>query len=415
MTTVLRDPDSERALLSTLMLSPQLLVGVLTDERLRPEHFSSSTYGAALEAMVALSDRGEHPDVLTLAAELERLGVDDGRLLAERLAGFPAEPGSHRGYARRIRDLHRRRELKLAAALIDQAADLGDPDKLAEGERVLTTPDESEPSTWSGGQLAERYAKRLQSSAPEAFPLPFEKLNRWMGGGLRRKQIVLIGGYSSHGKSVLFDQFLDHLAGQGLRVHSYINEMSEEERVDRAVARISGVPFSAVYARRMTPDQHATVLKSLTRIRVGLTECAGWTAHEIARHIRWNHWDVAGVDIVHEIAHREERDLAEIAQVLRSAAKQAGCVLVACVHLNDQRVTSSKRPVPVLRDIRGSGMLHRGADHVLFVHRDDDEDGMPQNTGVLVAPKIRNGQPNAMGVVFDGERMRFVPRTGGVG
>jgi replicative DNA helicase len=120
---------------------------------------------------------------------------------------------------------------------------------------------------------------------------------------------------------------------------------------------------------------------------------------------------VAGVDILHEIAHREERDLAEIAQVLRATAKSVSCALITCVHLNDNRVTTPRRPVPVLRDVRGSGMLVRGADVVLLIHRDDDEDGVPTPQGTLFAAKIRNGQPNAMGVVFQPNHMRFVPRV----
>jgi replicative DNA helicase len=313
-------------------------------------------------------------------------------------------------YARRIRDLHRRRQLKLAAEILTDAAERGDPERLQEAEAILTVPDDSEPSTWTGPQLAQRFSDRLDDETPEMFPWPFRELNDWTGGGLRRQQIVLIGGWTSNGKSVIYDQILECMAEQGLKCHSYINEMSEQERMDRTVARLSGVPFRDVHARHLSPAQYSEVLGSLSQVSVGLTECAGWSASDIARHIRWNRWDVAGVDIIHEIAHREERDLAEIAQTLRAAAKQANCALIACVHLNDNRVTTPQRPLPVLRDVRGSGMLVRGADVVLLVHRDDDADGVPQNSGALLAAKIRNGQPNVMGVVFDPQRMRFLPR-----
>ena len=223
-------------------------------------------------------------------------------------------------------------------------------------------------------------------------------------------QLFLAGeNYIATHNSVLYDQILERLGEAGLRVHSYINEMSKRERMDRTVARLSGVPFEKVYTRRLDAKEEVAVRGCLTRVQFGITECAGWTAPEIARHIRWNRWDVAGVDIVHEIAHREERDLAEIAQVLRAAAKQADCILVACVHLNDNRVTAPQRPIPVMRDVRGSGMLVRGADIVLLVHRDDDENGIPQPEGAIFAAKIRNGQPAAMGVMFDPSRMRFLP------
>jgi replicative DNA helicase len=411
MTELLRDHDTERALLAGVLSSPGVLRGLLADERLRPEHFAAESNGIAFEALVTIADRGEHPDTLTFAAELERAGgINEPRDFARGIAEQLPEPMSVRSYARRVRDLHRRRELKLASALLSEAADLGDAAKLAEAERLLTAPADGEASSWTALELAERFADRLDEPAPEIFGWPFSKLDDWTGGGLRRKQIVLIGGWTSNGKSVLYDQILEKLAGQGLRCHSYINEMSEQERMDRTVARLSGVPFGLVHSHRLTAEQDVTIRKSLPGVKVGMTECAGWSAPEIARHIRWNRWDVAGVDILHEIAHREERDLAEIAQTLRSTAKSVGCALIVCVHLNDNRVTTPKRPVPVLRDVRGSGMLVRGADVVLLVHRDDDSDGVPTNAGVLLAAKIRNGQPNAMGIQFQPERMRFLPK-----
>jgi replicative DNA helicase len=410
MTVVLRDDDTERMLLGTVLTIPSVLRPLLINEQLRPEHFWVDAHAETFRALVAISDRGEQPDAVTLSAELEHApAVAEPRQFAYALSEYIGEPGNARAYARRLRDLHRRRELKIASTMLLEAADLGDPDRLQDAERILTAPADSEPSTWTPEQLAERFADSLSESPPETFKWPFSKLDLWTGGGLRRKQVVLIGGWTSNGKSVLYDQILERLAEQGLRCHSYINEMSEQERMDRTVARLSRVPFANVHARRLSPEDEVEVLRSLSRVNVGLTECAGWTAQEIARHIRWNRWDVAGVDIVHEIAHREERDLAEIAQVLRSTAKSVGCALVACVHLNDNRVTSPQRPVPVLRDVRGSGMLVRGADIVLLVHRDDDADGVPKDSGVLLAAKIRNGQPNAMAVAFQAERMRFLP------
>jgi replicative DNA helicase len=414
MSTVLLDTDAEKGLLAGVLTAPAILKSVLAEDGVRPEHFGVETHGLAFDALVRIADRGEHPDFVTFRAELEELGVfNNPRSFADDIAGQLIDPSSTHAYARRIRDLHRRRDLKIASTLISEAADLGDPARLAEAESILTAPAEGDVVTFTGAELAERFADRLDEPAPEMFHWPFRQLDDWTGGGLRRKQIVLIGGWTSNGKSVIYDQILERLAEQGLRCHSYINEMSEQERMDRTVARLSGVPFPHVHARKVTPEQDVKLRRCLSQVRVGLTECAGWTAQEIARHIRWNRWDVAGVDILHEIAYREERDLAEIAQVLRSTAKMVGCALIVCVHLNDNRVTTPQRPTPVLRDVRGSGMLVRGADIVLLVHRDDDEDGVPKGTGVLLAPKIRNGQPSAMGVVFQPDRMRFLPKSEG--
>lgn len=408
--TVLADRDVELTLLASVLEMPQHLKRILVNEGLAPQHFFYEPHASAFSAIVAVVDGGESLNRVTLRSALERAGeADPDAILVSIDSQLPdmTEAGS---YAQRIRDLHRRRQIKLAAQLLVEAADRGDPDLLADAEALLTAPEETERSSWTGRELAELYFERMEQPAAETFNWPFSNLDKWTGG-LRRRQIVLIGGWTANGKSVFYDQVLEKLAAQGLNVHSYINEMSVDERMDRTIARLSGVPFADVYGRRLKGDQQAHVLAALSEVQVGMTECAGWTAADIARHIRWNRWDVAGVDIIHEIAHREERDLAEISQTLRAAAKQSGCALIACVHLNDNRVTTPQRPRPVLRDVRGSGMLVRGADIVLLIHRDDDDDGVPTDEGLLLAAKIRNGQPNVMGVMFEPNRMRFTPKA----
>jgi len=407
--TALANTDLERDLLAALMLTPAALTGLLVDG-LRSEHFAGRVNAATFEAMVALTDRGADVDPLALAGELDGdARVEDPRAFISHIAVPPMDAILPSTYARHLRDLHRRRRWQQAARLLNDAAETDSAEKLEEAERLLTRPEDGEQSTWTAEELRKRYRARLTDPAPKAWSWPFSEMNRWTGGGIRRQQMILIGGWTAHGKSILHDQILERLALQGLRVHNYINEMSEAERMDRTMARLSGVPFESIYARKLNDrDRDQLLGDHLGRVRVGITECAGWTAGEIARHIRWNRWDVAGVDIVHEIAHRDERDLAEIAQTLRSTAKSVGCALVACVHLNDNRVTAPQRPVPVLRDVRGSGMLVRGADVVLLVHRQDDEDGIPTDDGVLLAPKIRNGSPAAMKVRFESSSMRFV-------
>lgn len=411
----LHDHDAEQALLGSVLLMPGVLTALLNRSGVRPEHLADARHQAALQAMATIHDRGAQVDSLTLGAELERvMPGTDGQAMVHGLISLVPDAQNWEAYAERIRDLARRRQLRQAAMLIAKAADEGDESHVAQAEALLTTPDDQEVTTWGPNERAARYRERKASDRPASWPYPFRTLDRWTGG-LRRKQIVLVGGWSSHGKSVIYDQILHCMAGHQLRVHSYITEMSEEERTDREVTRYSGIPLSAVQAGRVPPAELQAEEAALKNIRFGVTEAGGWTVDEIARHIKWNRWDVAGVDIIHEIPHDEatdERGLTKIFQTLRGAAKQAGCALIGCVHLNDNRVTTPQRPAPVLRDIRGSGMFQRGADVVLFVHRDDNEHGMPTERGMLFAAKIRNGQPNAMAMTFDGDTLQFKPTVG---
>jgi replicative DNA helicase len=118
---------------------------------------------------------------------------------------------------------------------------------------------------------------------------------------------MLIGGDEKIGKSHLIDCLLEQFAEQGLRVHLYINEMSRRQRVNRMITRATGIPTRALKARNLTEKQLKSATEAINHLRVGITECQGWTAPEITRHIRRHKWDVCAVDIAHNITKTEQR------------------------------------------------------------------------------------------------------------
>lgn len=410
--------ETERALLAALFVAPVgavTLRGLIAGGALRAEHFTDATHGALFRALASTALTGGAVDEPLLIAALSDGGaVADPRRLVFDLAATAFEEGNVERYARRLRELSARRRLRDAAERLLRAARSGDEQLRAEALAAVAEPASHATATATPAQLARDFAVRLDRPDPAVFRFPWPQLDARTRGGLRRKQVMAIGGWSGMGKSVAYDEILAAFAAQGHRVHSYINEMSAEERVDRAIARLSGVPYEAIDggAAARDPERRRVLAaaRALGADGFGITECAGWSAEEIAQHALVNRWDVIGVDIVHEIAHRDERELAAIAQTLRAAAKQADAALLMCVHLNDQRVVGARRPLPVARDIRGTGMIHRCADVVLFVHRHDDEDGVPGLDGVFKLDKLRRGRPGAFATRFEPERMRWRER-----
>jgi replicative DNA helicase len=404
------DLEAEAALVGRLIVQPYHLRYVLGDLGFRDEWITDPELAAAFTAIASIRERGEAviPEGMMLAALHGDKRVRNPERVVTRVFGTTFDDASIESIVDRLQDVATRRRWKQAAQILSQAAETGDRRALVDAENLLTAPHGKTKTTWSPEELQSWYFDQLQQPA-ETWPWPFKELNRMFAGGLRREEFVLIGGWSSHGKTVILDQFLRHFADQGLRVHLYMNEMGRGMRVDRQITALSGVPANRIRERTFEGDDRSRIVESIPKLKIGLTNCSGWTAGEIARHIRLNSWDIAGVDILHNVERIQtgEPGAAEVARTMRTLVDTSGTAVLGAVHLNDARATTAQHPVPVGRDIRDSGMFYRLADDVLFIFRDEDADGERLDTGLLIADKVRDGETGRFAVKFNPETPMF--------
>jgi replicative DNA helicase len=398
------DAEAEYGIVGAVMLSDAHLRPLQTIVGLRPEHFGIEVPRKAYRAMLDLALQGKAITPVTVGAitDLEPNHVD-------RMAAYAPAVSAVLDYARHVMDLAHWRTRRTAGLLLVEAADGQDMAKVAQAEALLTPQSDDSERTLTPEMLADQALERLTSGEEETFTLPFAELVTACAGGLRRGEVMLLGGWSSFGKSALLDQTLEGIAAEGAKVHLYINEMSTAARVDRMLARHSGVALSLIRRRRLTSGQLHLASQAANKIPFGITDCAGWTAEDIMRHARWHHWDVVGIDILHLIEHREERDLAAISRTINQMCKEStcNCGVIATIHLNENRVSGQTRPAPTLGDIRGSGMLKNDADIVTFVHREQGSDGTPEESGKVYIAKNRNGELGGVEVVLIPTRVTF--------
>lgn len=398
------DIELEGAVLSCVLLSSTFLPRLL-DSGLRPQHFYFDDERKCFEAMVKLFDEGATIDRLTVA---RGSGVD--QQFVDLLATGAPTPSGARTYADQLMVLWERRRLVEAGNMLVAAGKAGDKGLRDEAEGLLAAQVESVSQTFFPDQLAARFWERLERGRAKALPFPIPRLTELVGG-LRPGEVTLVGGWTSHGKSVWLDDVLMKAAQHDAKTHLFINEMTADERVDRLVSKATGIPSLLVSEKdKMTPGQLRQVVDAIGKLPFGITEAAGWTAQDIRREIRRRQYDVVGVDILHLIEYREERDLASISRTLNVAAKESGCHIIATVHLKDERLKSAVPPAPTLSDIKGAGALKQDADNVMFVYRECDDIGSPGEDAKIWFAKARQGQTGGVKAVFSGERMRFVEK-----
>lgn len=396
--------EAEEHCIGSMLVSASA-VGPVMDTGLRPEHFYFESNAAIFRTILHLAGEGRPADPILVATEGQH-ELDKVSLYA---AGVPAA-GHARHYALIVIEKAMWRRRAKAAQLILQAVKGEDTELLAQGESTLVEGSVRNSADYSGEQLKEIARRLTQEGSGKVFPWPFERLNQKTAGGFRPGEFILIGGHTSHGKSIFADQVLEGAQRSGASVRLYMNEMALEERVARSVARKSGISYRKIVEGRLTDEEREGVEHEIEKWRPhGITYVAGWTAEEIAAHMLRYSWDVALLDILHLVGYSDTRELDLISAQLANVARQANTAVMATVHLNEGRVHGQVRPRPTLGDVRGTGALKNDCDTCCFVYQEQDEEtGFPLGgPSEIYFAKVRNGEVGGMKAHFNQQRLRF--------
>lgn len=398
------DLEAEQAVLGAILITDRVLPTLIIDEGLAPDHFHRPTHQRIYRAMLALHDQGAGIDPITVA---RKAGIN--QTLVEQFAATVPAAGNARHYATIVKRASQRRRWQHAAALLQEAAATDSDTHAAQAETLLAAPTVTD-DTWTTDRLADEVIAYFDKS-PAGITTGFRQLDKILGGGLRPGDMTVLGGWENIGKTPLLHQWLAHAAGEGRRVHAYINEMSPQDVALRMIAHKGVAPWSRISERTLTDREAAAVMDANRDLPFEVTVMSDWTAEQVARHMRINRWDLCGLDVLHNMPYRDERELSQIVATLTNAARSSGTHLVIVAHLNQERAKTELLPRPVRRDLRGTGMLAKAATSVVFLHRDQElVDGFVHTSklATIVADKAKHGRSgDGIEAVFEFEHMRF--------
>lgn len=409
--------EAEASVLGTALLGP--IIGELSAElALRPEHFYRERHRVIYEAMLSLADRNEPVDPLTVTAEVDRQGKLDaagGTAYIHSLPNLVPAAAHFRSYASEVLETARFREIIDAGREIMDAAFLGDHDLIARAEGKLASPAANRRRRATVERRQHDLVDHVDRGDVVTWPWPFPLLNE-LTGGIWPGQFTVIAAMTGFGKSVLLDQALEKLAQRGLKVAAYLNEMSALERDLRFIARKADIPLRRLMLAKLHgEDEQRAFARAVQELPFEIVPAGGMSAKEIARDIHRNGWDAIGVDLLNGLPGSSRvEDIDENVRTLVSAANESGCHVLACQHLNRNRLAQHPYPPkPSLGDIRGSGQIADLANNVLFLHRyereldDGTPSGKPGDESVLDLAKVRMGVLGEVPLRFVGSRMLF--------
>lgn len=247
-------------------------------------------------------------------------------------------------------------------------------------ERVAALPTLNDDDTFISGvdSFLEGIYRSIDTGVTSLIPIPFNKLNSELNGGLRRKGIVVINGTTGMGKTMLAQNFVRFWAKMGMNILYVSTEMSKENLIARWV-RQEGFDNN----KMITDDM---ILKPSSRLDIHpIVECAqaiaGYNIHfcmlqkriediKFAMHKR--KYDIVVVDHMHQINGVDDPDqLEKILDEFNVYANQKDALILLLAQSRKEDSYGKAKSKPHLGSLRGSSKLIDICDFIGAIYEDE--------------------------------------------
>ena len=428
--------DAEKSVLGAILIHNDAFnhAAELIDSR----DFFRDAHRRIFDRMVALSERGDAIDFVTLKEELTRSGdlesVGGPAYIASLADGVPRSANVEY-YARIVKEKSTLRNLIHSAnkILADAYEAEQEPDLLLdEAERQIFAIAEDRiregfvplrdlvQSSFSTIEKLQQH-KGLVTGVPTGFVDLDE-----MTSGLQPSDLVLVAARPSMGKTSFVLNVAQHVGTTTqMTVGFFSLEMSKEQlflRLLTSEARIDAHRFRSGFLSEKDYGRLSHALGTLAEARVFIDDTASIGVLEMrakARRLQKEHGlHLLVIDYIQLMQGRgrfesRQQELASISRSLKGLAKELHVPIVALSQLSRAPETRSDHR-PQLSDLRESGALEQDADVVMFIYRQEqyrDDDGQPEQgvEGVaeIIVGKQRNGPTGTIKLAFIKEHTRF--------
>jgi replicative DNA helicase len=427
--------ESEQGTLGSILLDNEILPAV-RDVIPDPGMFYRAVHQDVYAAILALADRGEPADALTVREELRRMGrfeaIGGDTYLSEILESVPHAANAVY-YAQYVRIKHVDRSL--LSACTQTISDVEGNQYSAEEligratERVFGLATTKTESTITKiAQAAEVAYERIATRRKGAWGLSsgFPDVDR-MTDGFQEKQVIVLAARPSAGKTSMALNIAEWVAFGSPGVDPkpvlfFSLEMGQAELAERLLVARSKVDAS----KFRDPDRFSYDDKRrLGQAYADMADAPLWIDDAPARNMtaimsdarRWKRTHSVSLVVIDYLqlitptdgrANRQEQ-VAQMSRGCKLLARELDVPVLLLSQLNRQ-VESRADKRPMMSDLRESGAIEQDADVVLLLDRKDiwDKEAAPGESQLIVA-KNRNGPTGTVKLTFVKEQTRFEP------
>jgi replicative DNA helicase len=250
---------------------------------------------------------------------------------------------------------------------------------------------------------------------PDTVATGFPGIDRMLGGGLRRRDLVVLGGDVGAGKSSLALGIALRVAARGERAVFLSAEMDEERLYERALAIDARVRLNDIRRGDLGEEARAALGAGAVRLRdqpLVPIPTAGLDFEAVLRHVREQDAALTVLDYLQALppagpGSHDEQSAAAV-RMLKDAAAASDTALLLAAQL--PRHNPKRRDLrPGLDDFGALGAVKFHADVVLGLYREEMYQtwrGLEGATELIVA-KNRHGATGFVDLFFYREWMRF--------
>lgn len=251
------------------------------------------------------------------------------------------------------------------------------------------------------------------AESPDTIATGFPSLDRMLGGGMRRGDLIVLGGDVGSGKSALALAIAMRAAQRQLRVTFFSGEMSMDRLLERALAIEGRVRVDDL--RQGVPHDiaRASVGAAAVRMREVLPQLEVLTSGGVASladQIEASRLDLIVIDSLQWLAsgtRDTDEELSEAIRRLKALALEQHVAILTTAQLPHLSARDDRRPQ--LDDFGALGAVKHHADVVLALFREDMYDRRREIEGAteLLVGKNRNGSTGYVDLYFYAQWMRF--------
>jgi replicative DNA helicase len=428
--------DAEKSVLGAILIHNDAFnhAAQLIDSR----DFFRDAHRRIFDKMVALSERGNAIDFITLKEELSRAGELEecgGPAYIAALADGVPRSANVEYYARIVKEKSTLRSLiHSATKILTEAYEAEqEPDELLdEAERAIFAI--AEDRIKAGfvplrdlvqGSFATIEKLQQHKGLVTGVPTGFVDLDQ-MTSGLQPSDLILVAARPSMGKTSFVLNIAQHVGtATDMTVGFFSLEMSKEQlfmRLLTSEARIDAHRFRSGFLSEKDYGRLSHALGTLAEARVYIDDTASIGVLEMrakARRLKAEHGlHLLIVDYIQLMTGRgrfesRQQEIATISRSLKGLAKELNVPIVALSQLSRAPETRSNHR-PQLSDLRESGALEQDADVVMFIYREEqyrDDEGQinqeAQGIAEIIIGKQRNGPTGDVKLAFVKEHTRF--------
>jgi len=432
--------EAEMSVLGGVLLENEALNRAL--ELLVPDDFYRDSHRQIFKALIALSDRNEPADLVTLTAELKKsnqLENVGGSSYLATLVDYVPTAANMAYYAKMVKEKSvARHMINVATEIVKRGYDGQEIEKTldwAEKSIFDIAGMRSRPSYYSTREIMQDTFKAIEQlyerkELVTGVPTGYIDLDT-MTAGLQKGDLLIVAGRPSMGKTAFGLNIIEHAtmhAKETVPAMIFSLEMSKEQLVQRMLCSVSRVDASRLRTGHLGDSDWPKLTNGaglLSEAQIFIDDTPAISVLELrakARRLKAEYnLGLVVVDYLQLMqgsnSESRQQEISEISRSLKALAKELHVPIIALSQLN-RSLESRTDKRPVMADLRESGAIEQDADVIMFVYReavycdackkrDGSCDKNHANDAEIVVGKQRNGPIGTVHLTFKGEFTRF--------